>query len=93
MEEDLINKTSIQFPTVTNTSDNDSFLFDDMTPMIEIPTSIVLRQLEEGKYIYVTVSARTLHVSLLILAYFSLCEISLLCNGSRECHKTLHING
>ena len=52
MEEDLINKTSIQFPTVTNTSDNDSFLFDDMTPMIEIPTSIVLRQLEEGEYVY-----------------------------------------
>ena len=49
MEEDLINITSIQFPTVTNTSDNDSLVFDDMTPMIEIPTSIILRQLEEGE--------------------------------------------
>ena len=49
MEEDLINVTSIQFPTVTNTSDNDSLVFDNMTPMIEIPTSIILRQLEEGE--------------------------------------------
>ena len=49
MEEDLINITSIQFPTVTNTSDNDSLVFDNMTPMIEIPTSIILRQLEEGE--------------------------------------------
>ena len=48
MEEDLINVTSIQFPTVTNTSDNDSLVFDNMTPMIEIPTSIIIRQLEEG---------------------------------------------
>ena len=49
MEEDLINKTSIQFPTITDTSDNDSLVFGNMTPMIEIPTSIVLRELEEGR--------------------------------------------
>ena len=51
MEEDLINKTSIQFPTITDTSDNDSLVFGNMTPMIEIPTSIVLRELEEGESI------------------------------------------
>ena len=51
-EEDLINITSIQFPTVTNTSDNDSLVFDNMTPMIEIPTSIVLRELEEGESVH-----------------------------------------
>ena len=49
MEEDLMNKTSVQFPTVTDTSDNDSFVFGDMTPMIEIPTTIILRMLEEGE--------------------------------------------
>ena len=53
MEEDLINKTSIQFPAVTDTSDNNSLVFGNMTPMIEIPTSIILRQLEleEGTHI------------------------------------------
>ena len=49
MEEDLMNKTSVQFPTVTDISDNDSFIFGDMTPMIEIPTTIILRELEEGE--------------------------------------------
>ena len=50
MEEDLRNITSIQFPTVTNTSTNDSLVFGSMTPMIEIPSTIILRQLEEGIY-------------------------------------------
>ena len=50
MEEDLINKTSIQFPTVTNTSENDSLVFDNMASMIEIPTSIIIRELQEGLY-------------------------------------------
>ena len=49
MEEDLMNKTSVQFPTVTDTSDNNAFVFGDMTPMIEIPTTIILRELEEGE--------------------------------------------
>ena len=53
MEEDLINKKSIQFPTVTNTSENDSLVFDNMTPMIEIPTTIILRELQEGLYYYI----------------------------------------
>ena len=53
MEEDLINKTSIQFPTVTNTSENDSLVFDNMAPMIEIPTTIILRELQEGLYYYI----------------------------------------
>ena len=52
MEEDLINKTSIQFPTVTNTSDNGNLVFGDMTPMIEIPTTIILRELEEGECLF-----------------------------------------
>ena len=59
MEEDLINKTAIQFPTVTDTSDNDSLVFGNMTPMIEIPTTIVLRELEEGESV-------STHISMLI---------------------------
>ena len=51
MQEDLESKESIQFPAVINISTNDPLPFDGMTPMIEIPTSIVLRQLEEGTYI------------------------------------------
>ena len=50
IEEDLLNKTSIQFPTVTNTSDNGYLVFGNMTPMIEIPTMIILRELEKGEY-------------------------------------------
>ena len=42
--------TSIQFPIVTNTSTDASLVFGSMTPMIEIPSTIVLRQLEEGIY-------------------------------------------
>ena len=49
MEEELITKASIQFPAVTNTSDNDSLVFSSMTPMIEIPSTIILRELEEGE--------------------------------------------
>ena len=47
-EEDLRRKTSIQFPSVTNMSNDVTLVFGNMTPMIEIPSSIVLRQLEEG---------------------------------------------
>ena len=50
MQEDLERKTSIQFPTVTNTSNDVTSVFDSMTPMIEIPSAVVLRQLEEGTY-------------------------------------------
>ena len=49
MTEDLQKRTSIQFPAVTNTSTDVSLVFGNMTPMIEIPSAIVLRQLEEGK--------------------------------------------
>ena len=51
MPEDLKKKTSIQFPTVTNTSTDVSLVFGSMTPMIEIPSNIILRQLEEGTVI------------------------------------------
>ena len=51
MPEDLKRKTSIQFPTVTNTSTDVSLVFGSMTPMIEIPSNIILRQLEEGTVI------------------------------------------
>ena len=50
IEEDLLNKTSIQFPTVTNTSDNGHSVFGNMTPVIIIPTTIILRELEKGEY-------------------------------------------
>ena len=50
-EEELRTKESIQFPTVTDTSTNDSLVFGSMTPMIEIPTTVVLRELEEGESI------------------------------------------
>ena len=45
---DLKRKPSIPFPTTTNTSTDVSLVFGNMTPMIEIPSAIVLRQLEEG---------------------------------------------
>ena len=48
MLEELRNKTSIQFPAITNKSTDVSLVFGNMTPMIEIPSSIVLKQLEEG---------------------------------------------
>ena len=44
MREELESRTLIQFPDTLN---NDSLIFDNMTPMIEIPTTIILRQLEE----------------------------------------------
>ena len=50
MQEDLERKPSIQFPTVTNTSNDVTSVFGSMTPMIEIPSAVVLRQLEEGTY-------------------------------------------
>ena len=53
---------SIQFPTVTDTSTNDSLVFGDMTPMIVIPTTIVLRELEEGE-------STSTHMSVLICTY------------------------
>ena len=45
---DLKRKPSIPFPTATSTSTDVSLVFGNMTPMIEIPSAIVLRQLEEG---------------------------------------------
>ena len=53
MQEDLTGITSIQFPTLTNTSDDISSVFGSMTPMIVIPSTIILRQLEEGICIYI----------------------------------------
>ena len=70
IQEDLESKESIQFPAVTvvtNTSTDDSLPFDSMTPMIEIPTSIVLRQLEEGTCIYTYLH---MNVSICILLLF-----------------------
>ena len=52
MQEDLRRKTSIQFPSVTNMSNDVTMVFGNMTPMIEIPSSIILRQLDEGMVHY-----------------------------------------
>ena len=51
MQEDLQGKESIQFPASTNKSTDVSLIFGNMTPMIEIPSAVILRQLEEGTYI------------------------------------------
>ena len=45
MKEDLESKGSIQFP---NNSMDASLIFDNMMPVIEIPSAIILRQLEKG---------------------------------------------
>ena len=42
---DLENKTSIQFP------DDANVLIDNLTTMIKIPTTVILRELEGGMYI------------------------------------------
>jgi len=44
-EEDLINFESVDFPSISNSS-----MLDKMTPMIQIPTSILLNQLEVQGY-------------------------------------------
>ena len=46
-QEDLDNETSIQLPDVTNVS------IDNMTAMIKIPPTIILRELEGGMYVHV----------------------------------------
>ena len=46
MQEDMENKTSIQFPDVTIMSIN------NMTAMIEIPTTIVFRALKGGTFMH-----------------------------------------
>ena len=51
VKEEVERKASIQFPSVTDTS-NVSSVFGTMTPMIEIPSVFVLRELEEGIIIY-----------------------------------------
>ena len=61
MQEDLENKTLIQFPDVTNMS------IDNMTAMIEIPTTIVLTALEGGTCIC---------ISLCIYMYIYICTYS-----------------
>ena len=60
MQEDLENKTSIQFPDVTIMS------IDNMTAMIEIPTTIVLRALEGGTCICISLS---IHMHVYICTY------------------------
>ena len=50
-EEDLRAKPSINFPAVDTSSTNISSVFGSKTPMIEIPSTIVLRRLEEGTYV------------------------------------------
>ena len=44
-QEDLDNETSLQLPDVTNVS------IDNMTAMIKIPTTIILRELEGGMHV------------------------------------------
>ena len=51
VKEEVERKASIQFPSVTDTS-NVSSVFGTMTPIIEIPSVFVLRELEEGIIIY-----------------------------------------
>ena len=59
-QEDLREKSSIIFPAdITNSSTNVTSIFGNMTPMIEIPSTIVLRQIEEGTCTYVYVSVCT----------------------------------
>ena len=73
IEEELRTKATIQFPTV-NTSTEDSSVLGDMTPMIEIPTTIVLRELEEGVHIYKCVYI--LHI-LYLCIYVSMCACAI----------------
>ena len=68
-EEDLRRKTSIQFPSVTNMSNDVTMVFGNMTPMIEIPSSIVLRQLEEGMMYYVCIRFMHMYVQLQLCTY------------------------
>ena len=44
-EEDLMKLESVDFPSIYNSS-----MFDKMTPMIQIPTSILLNQMEVQGY-------------------------------------------
>ena len=67
-EEDLRRKTSIQFPSVTNMSNDVTLVFGNMTPMIEIP-SIVLRQLKEGMMYYVCIRLMHMYVQLQLCTY------------------------
>ena len=60
MQEDLANKTSIQFPDVTIMS------IDNMTAMIEIPTTTVLRALEGGTCICISLC---IHMYVCICTY------------------------
>ena len=85
MQEDLERKTSIQFPTVTNTSNDVTSVFGSMTPMIEIPSAVVLRQLEEGmcvvmhKYIHVCVYSRIrMYICMYSSCYFLLKYIDII---------------
>ena len=52
-QEDLDNQTSLQLPDVTNG------LIDNMTAMIKIPTTIILRELEGGMYVHVNALMHT----------------------------------
>ena len=67
-EEDLRGKASIQFPSVTNMSKDVTLVFD-MTPMIEIPSNIVLRQLEEGMMYYVCIRLIHTYAQLQLCTY------------------------
>ena len=68
--EDLEGKESIQFPAVTNMSTNLSLMFDNMTPMIEIPSAaIVFRQLEEGLYKAIHIIYMAMIHEILLLSY------------------------
>ena len=51
-KEDLQNNMPIQFPTFNNKSTDVSLVFGNMTPMIEIPSNIILRRLEEGTVLF-----------------------------------------
>ena len=65
-------KPSIVFPTVNNSSSNASSAIDNMTAMIEIPSAIVLQELEEGTYIHTYVYSYIIFCYYIIILKFLL---------------------
>jgi len=70
----LRTKSSINFPSDTKSSTNVSSVFGNMTTMIEIPSTIVLRQLEQGLYIMRLIDVCT-YVLFIIEKFIALCNL------------------
>ena len=84
MQEDLETKPSIQFPTVTNISNDVTSVFGSMTPMIEIPSAVVLRQLEEGTCVVM------INACMYVYTYMYICMYSS-CYFLLKCIDIIHI--